>query len=160
MNERHEVLADLAADPHWRLAKSADGTWTGPATHVASSDTLPSSWTAHSTTSKWITPTSKGTEVANGTYIYEQTFSLDGLSAETASIVGRVSADDLIDHIEINGKNIGQGNATFAAWQDIVVMDHFLPGTNTLRISVNNNGNGMNPHGLRVELSGSADGKR
>lgn len=98
--------------------------------------------------------------VANGTYLYEQTFRLDGLDPETASIVGRLSADDVVDHLEINGVNIGQGGASFTAWRDFIVMDHFVPGVNTLRIVVQNAGAGANPHGLRAELNGSADGTK
>ncbi len=160
VNDQREALADRAADPHWRLVKSADSTWGGPAAYAAMADTAPDCpWKLRSTASKWITPNSRSLEVSNGTYIYEQTFSLGGLDAETASIVGRVMADDVVDHFEINGANIGQEGASFEKWQDFVVMDHFVAGINTLRIVVNNGGSGANPQGLRVELSGSADGK-
>lgn len=160
VDDNHKALADQAADPHWRLTKSADSTWRGPQTYTAQSDAPPiPPWTAHSATSKWITPRPNGTDVSNGRYIYEQTFSLDGLDSGTASLVGRVSADDLIDHIEINGVNVGQGGASFTAWSEFLVADHFVPGANTLRIVVDNHGNAANPHGLRVEVDGSADGK-
>ena len=113
-----------------------------------------------STASKWIAPSGDLLGVAPGKYVYEQTFQLDGVDPETASIVGRLSADDVVDHIEINGVSVGQGGASFAAWLDFIVMDHFIAGTNTLRFVVNNHGDGPNPHGVRVELSGSADRKR
>jgi hypothetical protein len=96
----------------------------------------------------------------NGRYVYEQTFLLDGLDLRTASIVGRMTADDFIERIELNGVNAGQAGADFAAWRELIITDHFIAGTNTLRIIVKNNGAGANPHGLRLELTGSADRKK
>jgi hypothetical protein len=99
--------------------------------------------------------------VANGEYIYEQTFNLDEkLDLDTASIFGRMSADDEVSRIEFNGSNVGQAGASFAVWRDIVIAEYFVAGTNTLRIHIKNNGPGLNPHGLRIELTGSADGKK
>jgi hypothetical protein len=59
---------------------------------------------------------------------------------KTASIVGRMTADDLIESIEINGVNIAQAGADFAVWRELIVTDHLVAGTNTLRIVVKNNG--------------------
>lgn len=162
VDDNHKVLSDHAVDSHWRLARSADDRWKGPETYAADSDTPPTpAGATPSTASRWILPSQDLLGVAKGTYIYEQAFQLDGsMDPETASIVGRMSGDDVIEKIEINGVNIGQAGASFAKWNDFVVMDNFVTGTNTLRFTVSNHGTSLNPHGLRVELSGSVDGKK
>jgi hypothetical protein len=161
VDDHHKLLADRSADSHWRLTQSADDRWKGPETYASDSDTPPApAGAAPSSASKWIVPSQDLLGVANGRYVYEQVFRLDGLDPETASIVGRMSADDVVDQIEINGVSIGQAGASFAAWRDFIVADHFAAGFNTLRIVVSNHGPGANPHGLRVELSASADAKR
>jgi hypothetical protein len=85
---------------------------------------------------------------------------LEDVDLDTVSVFGRIAGDDRVDHIEINGKNVGQGGANFIAWRDFRIIDHFMAGKNTMRIAVINSGEGLNPHGLRVELSGYADGNR
>ncbi len=161
VDDNHKLLADGTADPHWRLTQSADDRWKGPETYAAESDTPPTpAGKAPSAASKWSVPSRDLRGVAPGTYIYEQAFRLEGVDPQTAGIVGRISADDVVEKIEINGKNIGQAGADFGSWRDFIVFDHFVAGINTLRIVVRNHGSGPNPHGLRVELSGSADGKR
>ena len=156
-----KMLDDRAVDSHWRLLQSADARWKGPNTYAYASDTPPTpAGATPSTASKWITPSGDLLGLPNGRYVYEQTFRLDGLDTQTASIFGRVTADDRVEEIELNGVNIGQAGADFAAWRELIITDHFVAGTNTLRIVVKNNGPGANPHGLRLELSGSADRKK
>jgi hypothetical protein len=161
VDDDNQLLADGAVDPHWRLTQSGDDRWKGPQTYALESDTPPTPAGAKpSTASKWAVPGADLRGVANGQYLYEQTFHLDGLALDTASIVGRIVADDVVRKIEFNGVDIGQAGADFSAWRDIIITEHFVEGLNTLRIVVVNNGPGMNPSGLRVELSGSADGKK
>jgi hypothetical protein len=66
--------------------------------------------------------------------------------------------DDIVEGIEINGVKIAR-NASFAKWLDFLVIEHLVAGENTLRIVVKNSGEGANPHGLRVEVNGWAEGK-
>ena len=80
------------------------------------------------------------------------------MNLETASVFGRFMGDDIVERIEINGVKIA-GPASFATWLDFLVMEHLVTGENILRIVVKNSGKNANPHGIRVELSGSADGK-
>jgi len=161
VDDHHRLLDDRAIDSHWRLVQSADSQWPGPNTYAFESDTPPTPpGTERSTASKWITPNGNLLGMPNGSYIYEQTFLLDGLDLRTASIVGRMTADDFIERIELNGVNAGQAGADFAAWRELIITDHFIAGTNTLHIIVKNNGAGANPHGLRLELTGSADRKK
>lgn len=152
-----KLLEPHAVDPHWRLAKKGDAASAEPA-YAAMADTSPDCpWPVRSDASGWITCGAKSLDAPPGRYVYEQTFSMEGMDPLTASIVGRVMADDIVEAIEINGQSIGPITENFATWQEFVVMDDFLPGSNTLRITVRNHGAGPNPHGLRVELSGSAD---
>jgi len=161
VDDNHRLLDDQAVDSHWRLTQSADDRWKGPDTYAYDSDTPPTpAGAARSMASKWITPSGILRGLPNGRYAYEQTFQLDGADLKTASIVGRMTADDVIEKIEFNSVNIGQAGSDFSAWRELIITDHFVTGTNTLRIVVKNSGPGFNPHGLRVELSGSADRKK
>jgi len=161
VDDNQRLLEDRAVDSHWRLTQSADDRWKGPNTYAFDSDTPPTPpGGARSTASKWITPSGILRGLPNGRYVYEQTFQLDGANLKTASIVGRMTADDVIEKIEFNGVNIGQAGANFSAWRELIITDHFVAGTNTLRIVVKNSGPGANPHGLRLEWSGSADRKK
>lgn len=163
VDDDHRLLKQASPDPHWRLAAGSDRQWSGPRTYVAGNTTAPiPPWLAQSNDSKsqWISPRKNNTEVAGGIYAYEQTFDLIDVDLETVSIFGRIAGDDSVNHIEMNGKNVGQGGATFIAWQDFLITDHFIAGKNTIRVVVTNDGEGVNPHGLRVELIGYADGKR
>lgn len=161
VDDEGKLLPERVVDLHWRLVQSGDSDWTGPKTYAADSNTpaTPAGEQA-STASKWVVPHPELLGVAPGDYVYEQTFALEGVDLETASIVGRIMADDEVKRIELNGKNVGQAGAGFASWRDFVIMDHFVEGVNTLRIVVKNHGTSANPHGLRVELRGSADKPR
>jgi hypothetical protein len=157
------LLPDGAVDSHWRLAQGEDGTWKGPKTYTVRSATAPiPPWIEQTATakSKWITPNTDGVDVAGGTYVYEQTFTIDArMDLNTASVFGRVSGDDVVTSIAINGEKVG-GSTNFANWLEITITDHLVVGENTLRVVVRNDGDAANPHGVRVELTGSADAKR
>ena len=162
VDDERRLLPDGAVDSHWRLAGSGDGKWAGPKTYMVRSATAPiPPWSEQTSDSKskWITPRADGVDVSPGTYVYEQTFNIDGrMDLETASVFGRFMGDDIVERIEINGVKI-TGTASFATWLDFLIMEHLVTGENMLRIVVKNSGEGANPHGIRVELSGSADGK-
>jgi hypothetical protein len=73
------------------------------------------------------------------------------VAEKEAEMISQRTKDGLVD--------VGQSGANFAAGRELIVADHFIAGTNALRIVVRNNGPGLNPHGLRLELSGSANRK-
>jgi len=162
VNNDSRLLPDEAVDSHWLLIESSDDIRKGPKTYVVTSDAAPiPPWSEQKpdSKSKWITPNAGGVDVAPGQYVYEQTFDIDErMDLDTASVFGRFMGDDIVERIEINGVKIAE-NASFAQWVDFLVMEHFVVGENTLRIVVKNSGEGANPHGLRVELNGWADGK-
>jgi hypothetical protein len=158
-----QLLADGAVDTHWRLTESSDDRWKGPETYAVRTETAPiPPWSEQKPDgkSKWIVPPADGVNVSPGRYIYEQIFNIDERAdLETASVFGRLMADDLVQRIEINGVTM-TGNASFAEWFDFLIIDHLLVGENRLRIIVRNSGTEANPHGLRVELSGWADSRQ
>ncbi len=162
VDDDHKLLADGAVDPHWRLVESSDARWKGPRAYVVDAEAAPvPPWPERKpdAKSKWIAPTG-GAVVAPGEYIYEQTFIIDDrMDVETASVFGRFMGDDTVDRIEINGAKV-TGSASFAKWLDFLILEHLLVGENRLRIVVENAGNSANPHGLQVEVTGFADGKR
>lgn len=162
VDDNNRLLPDGAVDSHWRLTKSSDDVWKGPKNYTVRSATAPvPPWSEQTSDSKskWITPRADGVDVSPGMYVYEQTFNIDErMDLETASVFGRFMGDDIVEGIEINGVKIAR-NASFAKWLDFLVVEHLVAGENTLRIVVKNSGEGANPHGLRVELIGWAEGK-
>ena len=162
VDDDNRLLPDGAVDSHWRLTRSSDDTWKGPENYTVRSATAPiPPWSEQTSDSKskWITPRADGVDVSPGTYVYEQTFNIDEqMDLETASVFGRFMGDDIVERIEINGVKIAR-NAGFAKWLDFLVMEHLVAGENTLRIVVKNSGEDANPHGLRVEMNGWAEGK-
>ncbi len=162
VDDEHRLLPDGSIDTHWRLTDSSDDKWIGPNTYTVRSATAPiPPWSEQTSDSKskWITPRADSVDVAPGIYIYEQTFNIDErVNLETASLFGRFMGDDIVERIEINGVKI-DGTASFATWINFLIIEHLVTGENILRIVVKNSGNNSNPHGIRIEISGSADRK-
>ena len=146
-------LANNAAETHYtlvgggdlRVATSANGFPIGP-------------WLGDDSASAWVGPNTDGSldgDVA--TYDYRLTFSLDGLNAATASIMGRWSTDNEGLDILINGVSTGNSlnfDQPFTNWYDFSVNSGFVSGVNTIDFLVHNDGG---PTGLRVEMTGTAD---
>lgn len=142
-------LADNAIDTHYTVnggtayaATSAGGHPIGP-------------WLGDSVTSAWIAPATDTNGVLDGTYTYTTTFDLTGIDLTTALISGRLSSDDRLTGITINGNAAAVPAVTtsFTFWTNFSVNSGFVAGLNTLSFSVLNNGGG--PTGLRVEYTGN-----
>lgn len=163
VNSKHRLLPDSAVDLHWRLADGGDQPLSNPNTYVVRSATAPiPPWSEQTSNSKskWITPRVDGVDLSPGVYVYEQKFMIDEqMNPETVSLFGRVMGDDIVDRIEINGVKIAESDS-FAQWVDFLIIEHLVAGENVLRVFVKNNGDASNPHGMRLEISGSADGKQ
>jgi hypothetical protein len=150
-----------AIDPHYKLVQSPDANFPGPIARVLTdSYPLPSPWMANGPASKWIAPlANQGTGNAAGDYKYRTTFNLTGLDPTTAVITGQWTSDNAGTDILLNGAsthNSQDGN--FGAWAGtFTITGIFQDGINTLDFVVNNAGSSVNPTGLRVELSGTAD---
>jgi len=162
VDDNNKLLPDGAVDLHWRLVHGNDKTGKDQKTYTIQSAKAPippwSKQTADSK-SKWITLRADGVDIPSGTYVYEQTFNLNQrIDLHTASVFGRFTGDDAVDSININGIKIAEG-AGFAHWTNFLITEHLVAGENTLKVTVKNTGKKPNPHGLRIELTGWADGK-
>lgn len=115
-------------------------------------------WTANTSTSKWITPTSNAGDwldpVVKGVYDYRLTFDLTGFDASTAAFTGRFSADNSVV-VLLNGQQIADGHK-FDSWKSFGASTGFNSGINTLDFIVTNGWQtDDNPTGLRAEFVSS-----
>jgi hypothetical protein len=110
--------------------------------------------------SKWIAPqASQSTGNSSGTYKYRISFNLTGLEPATAAIAGHWTSDNTGPHVLLNGVPTGAtSDGNFGALGNAFLINGgFLAGANTLDFVVTNAGPGINPTGVRVELSGTAN---
>jgi hypothetical protein len=159
------LLPGSSVDPHYRLIQSADPSAPGPNAIVINEGwpIAPASggpWLANGPNSKWISPlASQATGNAAGDYRYRLVFDLTGLEPSTAVITGRWTSDNAGAGIFLNGAPTGityDGN--FGAFSPVFTINSgFVEGSNTLDFVVNNAGTTVNPTGLRVEVSGTAE---
>jgi hypothetical protein len=113
-------------------------------------------WVANTATAQWITP--KMPEPVNGLYSYTTTFDLTGFIPSTASITGKISADDMVVDIVLNGNVIpfstaDQSFTTFHTLPAFPAAD-FVSGVNTLTFETMNTHNVVT--GLIVDMTGTA----
>jgi hypothetical protein len=85
-------------------------------------------------------------ESVDGAYNYTTTFSLTGLTPGTASITGKLSADDQVVGVELNGVLVSPPITTpdqsYTTLQSFSITSGFVSGTNTLEFLT------MNTHGV------------
>lgn len=157
------ILASGTVDPHWRLIQSADASFPGPNAIVVNDTGFPiPPWLANGPASKWIAPqASQATGNQSGDYKYRITFVLTGLEPSTAVVTGHWTSDNTGTQVLLNGVATGfTGDGNFAVLGNpFALSTGFVAGTNTLDFVVNNGGPGINPTGVRVELSGTANFK-
>lgn len=119
-------------------------------------------WLAPNQTSGWITPllgagnTASGS-AAGGNYSYQTTFDLTGINYSSLSIKGKVTADNGVTDILINGISTGftyggPNAGTYNAFASFTIGSGFHSGINTLTFDVVN---GSGPTGLRTDFSGT-----
>ena len=161
-------LPDTAVDPHYTLTQVPPGALFGPATYVADSSAYPlasDEWLANNSTSKWISAQAdQGTfpnDPGSGDYIFHTTFDLTGFDPATAQISGQWTMDNYSPDLRLNGVSTGITalEPDFTVFQSFSITSGFVAGLNTLDFHVHNEpyfGN-VNPMGLRVELSGTAE---
>jgi len=139
-------------DPHWTITSSAEPSFITPGPAITTLDNL--AWFANGPDSNWISAGSGG---AVGTYVYETTFDLTGLIPATATISGEFANDNNLDDLLLNGVSTGIVGGVFGGFTAFAIGSGFIAGVNTLEFVVFNGGTLPNPHGLRVELSGTAN---
>ena len=167
-------LSDSAVDPHYTLVSVPTNSGAGFLSFVTRSDrfplsTQPGGWLLDDATSKWISPTADQstyvgiTSPALGYYVYRTYFNLSSFVPRTAQISGRWSTDNFGLDILLNGTSTGfthdDPNVQFHAFSGFSINSGFVDGVNTLDFVVSNPGDPgiINPTGLRVEMTGSAD---
>ncbi len=155
------LLASGAVDPHWRMIQSPDLSFPGPNAIVLNDAGFPiPPWLANGPNSKWLAPqASQATGNAPGDYKFRITFDLTGLEPFTAVITGTWTSDNAGPEVLLNGVSTGfAGDGNFPVLGNAFTINSgFIDGTNTLDFVVNNASTAINPTGIRVELSGTAD---
>ena len=147
------LLPDGEVDSHYVLVSSADPSAPGPDTFVVLSTgfPLPSPWLANGPDSKWIAPSAdQSFGNVEGLYVYQTTFDLGANDPSTAVVVGRLSSDNPLQDVLINGRSVGVSTMfeQFFEWKSFVISSGFQAGLNTIEYVVENGGG---PTGLRVE---------
>ena len=161
-------LPDNAVDPHYTLTQVPPGAPFGPATYVADSAQYPLStneWLANSSTSKWIAAQADQSTFPNdpgsGDYVFHTTFDLTGFDPATAQIAGQWTMDNYSADLLLNGVSTGIHalEPSLTSFESFSITTGFIVGLNTLDFLVHNEPffGPVNPMGLRVELSGTAD---
>jgi PEP-CTERM motif len=144
------LLDGTVGDPHYTLFTVPGGT----------TDLLVRTWVGDNALSAWIGPNNNAQAFGPpGIYDYRTTFDLTGLVPGTATLLGRWSMDDLGVDILINGVSTGNTapDPGFTGFFSFSINSGFVAGVNTLDFVVNNDDvEGANPTGLRVEVSGTA----
>lgn len=152
----NKVLALGAVDTHYTVGAGAQTFSTNNAEYY------PGYWLAPDQISSWITPllgagnTASGS-AAGGNYTYQTTFDLTGINYSSLSIKGKVTADNGVTDILINGISTGfiYGDANagiYNAFASFTIGSGFHSGINTLTFDVVN---GSGPTGLRTDFSGT-----
>ena len=154
-------LPSGSIDPHWRLVQSADVGFPGPNAFVLNDTGFPiPPWIANGPNSKWIAPqANQGAGNQVGDYRYRLVIDLTGLEPSTAIVTGHWSSDNGGPDVLLNGLSTGvTSDGNFGALGNpFTIASGFIDGANTLDFVVNNACCGLNPTGLRVELSGTAE---
>jgi subtilisin family serine protease len=157
VNSPGVLAADASLDPHYTIIASADSAYPGPNAYVVLSNVFPiGPWLSDGPNSKWIAPRSDaGNGNAAGNYTYKTTFDLTGLNPATAVLSGQFAADNSAI-ILLNGAQVGSASPGFGSFTPFTISTGFISGVNTLDFVVNNAPfSGINPTGLRVEVSGT-----
>jgi hypothetical protein len=161
VNDAGTLLGPDETDPHYQLTASADPTAPGPSVFTLVPGFPVGPWIEEGPLSRWIAPQgnqSSGNEP--GTYTFTTTFDLTGMNPATAQISGRMSADNSVTGVRLNGSDLGVTAGGFNVWTPfaIPVGSPFAAGTNTLEFDVSNAGDTINPAGFRVEMTGRVTG--
>jgi hypothetical protein len=147
------LLPDGAADLHYVVTSPADPT-VGPNPFAVSGHFPIPPWAANTATAQWDTP--KLHEGVDGAYNYTTTFTVVGDTA--VSITGKLSADDQVVDVLLNGVSLGittpDGLAGFSTLHPFSISSNFVLGLNTLEFLT------MNNHfvetGLIVDMRGTS----
>ena len=156
MDESRAILAPGTPDPHYELTSAPGGL------NEAMKITPHSAWIGadpEDGASGWIGPTATAASagVPPGNYTYETTFDLTGFWPDTAELTVAVARDDSLVGVYLNGNPVAYSQAGYTLNAPFTITSGFVYGINTLEFLVSNGGTADNPHGLRVEVWGTAE---
>ena len=143
-------------DPNYSLVSAPPGGCNGPA-QVLTPSSIPSPpWVPNGPNSQWI-GAGLNSYCDGGVYHYRLCFDLT--CTDGASILGQWAADD-VGEILLNGQPTGNTilspqypNLPAYGWFPVTITNGFLCGMNCLDFIVTNAVGGLNPTGLRAELT-------
>ena len=159
-------LQEGEPDPHWQIVRVGNDPKFKPRQAIVA--TVPEGcWGPNeSTRSQWISTEGKLPLAFGGIYTFRTTFDLAGRSPKTAILRGWFLADDFIQSMRINGRDVSLketscGGVPYSLYRRFTIDQGFVEGVNILEIEVNNSEaddkTKPNPMGLRIELSGFAN---
>jgi hypothetical protein len=149
-----------AVDPYWQIVSAPPGVSTGAGSAIELTSIPSPAWVANDSTSQWIGSAQSGffANGPQGFYTYETKFDLTGLDPSTAVLKFFLAQDDTAIDVALNGMSIVSGspsyleNLSFRRFPPtpFTINSEFVPGINTLRITLFNGGG---PTGIRVNFS-------
>lgn len=148
-------LAPGTPDPNFTLVSAPPSGCNGPAQVLQAASLPVPPWVANGPNSQWI-GASPSAACQGGVYHYRLCFDL--VCTDGASIVGQWSADDNAE-VLLNGQPTGMAipaqypNLPLYGWYPFSLTNGFICGVNCLDFYVTNALGGMNPTGLRAELT-------
>lgn len=161
LDESGALLDRAQVDPHFTITSSPDEGFPGPEAFTLNSGFPVPPWVEEGPLSRWIAPqANQGAGNAPGSYTYSTTFDLTGFDPASARITGRISADDALSAVRLNGSPVSVSAGGFNVFLPFTIPKGapFQDGLNTLEFVVLNGGAAPNPTGFRVDLTGLAVG--
>ena len=146
------LLPDNVDDLHYNVISAPPNGSTGPSN--ASSNIPSPPWISNGPTSRWVVP--PGLPVSDDTvpFVFQHTFNITSPLVSESYVLMRVSSDNFLQSISLNGNATGityDGN--FAALSAQVAMQRgFVQGANIVEFPVINATPNDNPVGLRVDI--------
>jgi hypothetical protein len=136
-----QVLPDGSKDEHYSLTLPGSSGSQDP--FKIPEDKLPDDWEDAPDGSAWIGPNAGNSMGPGGSYSYIITFDLAGLNLSDVSIAGEWASDNS-SAIYLNDDDTGYSRDAFGftSLKPFILADFFVPGLNTLKFEVNNNGSG------------------
>jgi hypothetical protein len=149
-------IAEGHPDPNWQFVHDAKDRTMLPRPAIVAK--APPIYLANSASSRWISTAGKLSAVPVGTYTFRTQFDLTGLDPATARIVAHVAADDRVQHVRVNGREVPpptveNPKSKYNRFHDFAITEGFVEGTNVVEFDVLNEFDKM---ALRVEWEGTA----
>jgi hypothetical protein len=152
------LQADGVLSSTWQVKKPGSSSFTSA--YVIARN---SAWITNDTNSKWIGPASSGSaNSSSGIYTYRTSFALNGIATNQLKLYFRVSVDNTLMAVRLNGISQGFAGGTYNNWWPTgsgtnlllgyQLTNGFVSGSNTLEFDVSNGTGSSNPTGFRAQF--------